>query len=144
MNKKAYEALKDFKCWVSTPRKEKVLQGNVFGLQDPHRLTTVAFDSVGTSILVLDDKAKLTKFLKNKNSVLANHFTNTEIELIRLLLIHAWVRTRWVVPLSCFRKVLRLFKFNKPFTTRALCPKWLTLTCLYRFSSYLPNGFDHC
>ena len=44
------------------------MQGNVFGLQDPHRLTTVAFDSVGTSILVLDDKAKVIKFLKNKNS----------------------------------------------------------------------------
>jgi hypothetical protein len=56
------------------------LQGNVFGLQDPHRFTTVAFNSVGTSVLVLDDGAKLNKFLKNKNSVLANHFTNTEVE----------------------------------------------------------------
>jgi len=61
MNKKAYEALKEFKYWVSTPRKEEVLQGNVFGLQDPHRLTTVAFDSVGTSMLVLDDKANIKK-----------------------------------------------------------------------------------
>jgi len=42
----------------------KVLQGNVFGLQDPHRLTTVAFDSVGTSILVLDDRTKVIH-LKN-------------------------------------------------------------------------------
>jgi hypothetical protein len=80
LNKKAYEALKEFKYWVSTPRKEEVLQGNVFGLQDPHRLTTVAFDSVGTSILVLDDSAKVSRFLKNKNSVLANHFTNTELK----------------------------------------------------------------
>lgn len=59
VNKKADKALKEFKCWISTPRKEEVLQGNVFGLQDPHRLTTVAFDSVGTSILVLDDEAKV-------------------------------------------------------------------------------------
>ena len=80
LNKKAYEALKEFKYWVSTPRKEEVLQGNVFGLQDPHRLTTVAFYSVGTSILVLDDSAKVSRFLKSKNSVLANHFTNTELK----------------------------------------------------------------
>ena len=78
VNKKIARSLEKIKSWVLTPRKEKVLQGNVFGLQDPHRLTTVAFDSVGTSILVLDDNAKVTKFLKNKNSVLANHFTNTE------------------------------------------------------------------
>ena len=64
VNKKAYEALKNFKCWVSTARKEKVLQGNVFGLQDPHRLTTVAFDSVGTSFLVLDDGSKVKYNLK--------------------------------------------------------------------------------
>ena len=98
MNKKAYEALKNFKSRIGTPRKEKVLQGNVFGLQDPHRLTTVAFDSVGTSILVLDDNAKVTKFLKNKNSVLANHFTNTEVEQDLLSPKHTWIRTRWVLP----------------------------------------------
>ncbi len=66
VNKKAYEALKNFKSRVGTPRKEKVLQGNVFGLQDPHRLTTVAFDSVGTSILVLDDDTKVKKNSKIK------------------------------------------------------------------------------
>ncbi len=40
------------------------MQVNNFGLQDPHRLTTVAFDSVGTSILVLDDGSKVKFNLK--------------------------------------------------------------------------------
>ena len=52
------------------------MQGNIFGLQDPHRLTTVAFDSVGTSILVLDDASNVGKYLKNKNLVLASHLIN--------------------------------------------------------------------
>jgi hypothetical protein len=43
------------------------MQVNNFGLQDPHRFTTVAFDSVGTRLLlVLDDGSKVKIILKSR------------------------------------------------------------------------------
>ncbi len=63
------------------------MQGNVFGLQDPHRLTTVAFDSVGTSILVLDDGSKV-KFNLKLRIALTNFHRYAVSEKIEIALFY--------------------------------------------------------